>query len=407
MRVLQINAVNKTGSTGRNVYEIVQYMNEHGDDGYVATSVASGEDHEYVIGTQYDHKMHALLSRVTGCQACFSSCATKRLIQYIKQIKPDVVHINNVHSNYIHLSMLLGYLAEMDIATVVTLHDCWFFTGHCFHYTLMECDKWKTGCSRCPQIHDGNASWFFDTSGQMWTKKKSAFEKIPRLAVVGVSDWITNEARQSFLKTAKIVQRVYNWVDIGIFHPMMKEKIQQKKIQYHLQKQYIILGVASQWDEKKGFGKFIELSEQLNADEQIVLVGEVPKNSIIPKNVTLIPKTESMEKLAEIYGMADVFVTFSKEESFGKVSAEALSCGTPVICYHTTANPELVGKDCGIVITQDSVRKVRKAVTKIKEKGKAFYIEKCSAWARQQFAMDKCIEQYMDIYKRLIEMKKE
>lgn len=303
--------------------------------------------------------------------------------------------------------MLLGYLAEMDIATVVTLHDCWFYTGHCFHYTLMECDKWKTGCSRCSQIHDGNASWFFDTSGQMWTKKKSAFEKIPRLAVVGVSDWITDEARQSFLQNAKIIQRVYNWVDIDIFHPVTREKVQEKKIQYQLKDKYIILGVASQWDEKKGFGKFLELSKLLNEDEQIVLVGEVPGNSVVPENIALIPKTESVEMLAEIYGMADVFVTFSKEESFGKVSAEALSCGTPVICYNTTANPELVGKECGIVLSQDSMTDVQMAIAVIRRKGKAFYSENCRSWAGKQFAMDKCIEQYMDIYKRLIEMKKE
>lgn len=407
MRVLQINAVNKTGSTGRNVYEIVQYMNEHGDEGFVATAVAGGEEHEYVIGTQYDHKIHALLSRVTGYQACFSSCATKRLIRYIKQIKPDVVHINNVHSNYIHLSMLLGYLAEMDIATVVTLHDCWFYTGHCFHYTLIDCDKWKNGCNHCPQIHDGNASWFFDTSGQMWAKKKSAFEKIPRLAVVGVSDWITDEARQSFLQNAKIIQRVYNWVDIDIFHPVTREKIHEKKIQYQLKDKYIILGVASQWDEKKGFGKFLELSELLNEDEQIVLVGEVPGNSVVPENIALIPKTESVEMLAEIYGMADVFVTFSKEESFGKVSAEALSCGTPVICYNATANPELVGKECGIVLNQYSMADVQMAIAMIRRKGKAFYAENCRSWARKQFAMDTCIKQYMDIYRHLIEMKKE
>lgn len=407
MRVLQINAVNKTGSTGRNVYEIAQYMNQQGEEGYVATSVASGTDQEYVIGTSLDHKVHALLSRITGYQACFSASATKKLIQYIGQIKPDIVHINNVHSNYLHLSMLLEHLAERDIATVVTLHDCWFYTGHCFHYKMIGCDKWKTGCNNCPQIHDGNASWFFDTSEQMWCKKKKGFEKIPRLAVVGVSDWITGEARQSFLKTAKIVERVYNWVDIDIFHPMPKQKIQEKRTQYHLVNKYVILGVASHWDEKKGFTKFLELSRYLSEAEQIILVGETLENSVVPENITLLPKTESVEKLAEIYSMADVFVTFSREESFGKVSAEALACGTPVICYNTTANPELVGRDCGLVLEQDKVEAVVAAIAQIKEKGKDFYTEKCTAWAKQQFSMQKCMEQYMDIYRRLIDMKKE
>ena len=89
--------------------------------------------------------------------------------------------------------------------------------------------------------------------------------------------------------------------------------------------------------------------------------------------------------------MADVFVTFSREESFGKVSAEALACGTPVICYNTTANPELVGRDCGLVLEQDKVEAVVAAIAQIREKGKDFYIEKCTAWAKQQFSMKNCI----------------
>ena len=169
----------------------------------------------------------------------------------------------------------------------------------------------------------------------------------------------------------------------------------------------MILGVASYWDEKKGFTKFLELSRYLSEDEQIVLVGETPEKSVMAENITLISKTESVEKLAEIYGMADVFVTFSKEESFGKVSAEALACGTPVICYNCTANPELVGRDCGVVLEQDNVEDAVAAIVQIREKGKDFYTEKCAAWAKQQFSIKNCIEQYMDIYRRLIEMKKE
>src|SRR5690606_36635705 len=130
------------------------------------------------IGSTFDHKLHGLWSRVFGEQTYFSKRATKELVAYIQKLKPDVVHLRNWHSNFINLGILLKYLADHDVPTVITLHDCWFYTGKCTHYTVDSCYKWQNNCGGCPRLKKDNPSWFFDKTTQMLADKRESFGKI-------------------------------------------------------------------------------------------------------------------------------------------------------------------------------------------------------------------------------------
>lgn len=163
--MLQINAVNKIASTGRNVQELSDFLTAKGDLCINAYSkgLSVTPDKEFVIGAgTHDVKMHGLLSRISGQQGYFSRNATRKLLKYMEKLVPDIVVLNNLHGNYINLPMLLKYLAEKNIATVAVLHDCWFYTGKCCHYTVDNCYKWQSGCGNCPSLKKYNKSWFFD-----------------------------------------------------------------------------------------------------------------------------------------------------------------------------------------------------------------------------------------------------
>ena len=401
MKILQINAVGQSGSTGRNCKEIAEYINHHTPhDCYTAFSQGATDEYSYQIGTPVEWKLHAFMSRLSGEQAHFSMKGTKNLFSYMESLKPDVVHLNNLHGNYINLPMLLQYLARKDIPTVATLHDCWFYTGKCCHYTADRCDRWQSGCHNCPRLKKDNKSWFRDATPKLWKEKKSLFEAVPRLAVVGVSDWITSEARKSFLSCAKEITRIYNWIDLDVFSP--REGTEQRKKQLGLENEKIVLGVASGWGKAKGLDGFIHLADLLGKDYTVMLIGKMPEHLAFPKNMCHIPATESVDELAEYYTMADVFVTLSLEETFGKVSAEALACGTPVVCYDSTANRELVGAGCGAVLEPGDLEGVANAVRKICNDGKGEYSAACRSFAVDNFAMEERIREYLSLYERLI-----
>lgn len=399
MKIVQINAVYGSSSTGRTVQQLHEYLKGQGHDSWVYYSVSTpSSTKKDLIGGYFDHKVHALFSRLFGLQAYFSSLPTLKLIRKLKGISPDVVILRNFHSNYINLPMLTRFLAKNDIPTVAVLHDCWFYTGHCCHYTEVGCMKWKEECNHCPLIHSDNKSLFFDTSRKVFRDKRSLFGNIPRLAVVGVSDWITNEAKQSpVFEKAAIVNRIYNWIDLNIFKPQNNTQAVRTRLGFS-NTDFVALGVSMSWSYKKGEGAFIELAKKM-PDIKVLMVGEMSNNNL-PANVKNIPPTSSVKDLAELYSMADVFLNFSIQESFGKVAAEALACGTPLIVNNATANPEIPG-NCGYVVENNDIDAIIGAVSEIKKKGKEYYQLRCVERVHTLFNIDTNIEAYISLFQKL------
>ena len=205
--------------------------------------------------------------------------------------KPDIVVLHNLHGNFINLPLLLKYLAKHDIATVAVLHDCWFYTGKCCHYVVQNCFKWKETCNNCPSLKKHNPSWFFDRTTKMHADKVKLFNSIPRLAVVGVSDWIVNEAKQSpVFANAKNIKRIYNWVDTEVFSPVNFDDL---KSSLGLVDKKVILSVAYGWSKDKGLDIITQISKDLNSDEKIVLVGDINEDVSINENIIHISTTIS------------------------------------------------------------------------------------------------------------------
>lgn len=399
MKVVQINAVYGASSVGRTMMEMHELFTLNGIESHIFYSVkTSNSNSNDIIGSKLDHKIHGFFSRLFGKQAYFSYFPTRTLIKKLKKIAPDVVILRNLHSNYIHMPLLLKYLAKEDISTIVVLHDCWFFTGHCCHYTEIGCHKWQTECNHCPLIHTNNKSWFFDNSRCLFQDKKQLFGGIPHLAVVGVSDWITNEARKApIFENAKQFQRIYNWIDFKKFYyrenaPEIREGLGLAA------NDFVALAVSMLWDDRKGLGVIIKLAKAL-PDIKIVMVGNLPPVQL-PSNIISLPPTGAVGKLAEYYSMADVFLNFSIQETFGKVAAEALSCGTPTVVNNATANPEIPGP-CGEIVNSNDLNSVVEAVKRIHANGKAYYSARCVQRAHELFDKNKNVMQYVRLFKEM------
>ena len=84
-------------------------------------------------------------------------------------------------------------------------------------------------------------------------------------------------------------------------------------------------------------------------------------------------------------------------------TAEALSCGTPVIVYNNTASPELVGENCGCVVEEHlGIDGIIHAVNIIKNKSKANYADSCLSYAKIHFSKEVNSEKYIQLYKSLL-----
>ena len=403
MKILQINAVYEYSSTGRNVQEMHEFYISKGHESYVAAKNVKSFGNFIKIGNNFDYKIHAFFSRLTGLQGHYSFFSTKILIAKIKKIKPDIIHLHNLHSNYINYPILLKFIRKYDIPTVITLHDCWPFTGHCCYFIDSNCCKWQNKCGHCPDLHRWNKSWFFDKTAKQLEEKKMLFSNIPHLAVIGVSDWVTSFVKSSILRNAEIVRRIYNWIDTDLFSP---KDVTQLRLRLTLNDEFVVLGIAQRWTEQKGINEFIKLASICN-DIKFVLVGLIPKeyNRFILPNMICVGSINNVHDLVQYYSLGDVFFNPSSRETFGKVTVEALACGTPVIGYDTTATPELIKSKCGYVVSKNNLSQVVECIKKIKLRGKTYYTQNCVRFAKSEFSSEVLLEQHLKIYQDILKNK--
>lgn len=404
MRILQINAVYAVSSTGRTVREMHEYCLKHGIESYVAAPNLAGlRDFGYKIGNIIDYKIHSILTRISGKQAYFSTLPTKRLLKYIDTIRPDIVVLRNLHGNYINLPLLLKYLAKHNIPTVAVLHDSWFTTGGCTYYISSGCEKWKTTCGNCPVIHtEFNTSWVDKTTSILLDRER-LFGSIPRLSIVGVSQWVTNDAKHSVIsRNAFKIQCIYNWIDLELFKPKNKIELRRK---YGLpEDKFIVLGVSATWSVVKGINLFHRLADILPDSQQMVLVGDSSLLENKRNNIIYLPPTDNISRLADLYTLADVFVNPTIQETFGKTTAEALSCGVPVVAYQGTATTELVGTDgkCGHLCKDLNEKSFAERINRIFKDGSSTYSEACRSRAEELFSMEKNLNKYIKLFEEMI-----
>ena len=401
MKILQINAVYNLSSTGRTCAQLQNYINNNTVHECKTAFCYGGEAKDgYIIGSKLDRNIHGLLSRLFGKQGYYSFLSTKALIAFLKKYKPDIVHLRNLHGNYINLPILFNYLNSNNIPIVVTLHDCWFFTGKCVHYSKLGCDRWLESCGNCPALKQGNVSWFFDKTEKMLGDKKKFFASSYKTAFIGVSDWITNEILKSDIgKNASVVKRIYNWIDLSVFTPSSVNTRSKYGIS---ENDFVIVGVSSSWNGDKGLEDYVELNKMLKDNQKILLVGGKRDGFEYPDGIICIPATEDINELVNIYSFSDVLVSFSKLDSFGKTIAEALACGTPAICYDSTASPELIGDGCGYVAECGNVKQVYSYINEIEKNGKSFYRDNCINFVKENFDIEKNIREYVNIYESLL-----
>ena len=397
MRVVEINAVCGSGSTGRICTDIADALKESGNQVKIIYGNGNSTYPESVrVGSQISLKANALFARISGLNGYFALRETKKIIKTIKDFSPDIVHLHNLHANYVNVPKLLNFLGENSIATVVTLHDCWFFTGKCTHYISSGCGKWENGCRECPRLKQDIPSLFFDRTEKMWLDKKNGFEKLKNLGVIGVSDWITNEAKKSFLKNAKIVKRIYNWIDLEIFNTKPQNNVNKNE-------KFTVFVASAGWENgSERFNDLLKLAKKIPDNMQIVAAGNFENSATLPSNIVKVGYISDSKIMANYYRNADVYVHLSRADTFGKVIAESLACGTPAVVYNSTACPEIVGDGCGYVLETGNIGEIINKCLEIQKNGKEFYSEKCRSFAKSRFDKGALIEQILNLYKELI-----
>lgn len=399
MKIVEVNSV-LYGSTGKIMLQIAETARAKGHKVWVCVPCGrhnkTGDENTIFIGNSLSEDTHLVMSRLTGLNGSFSIIATKIFIHKIRKLRPDVIHLHNLHNSYINLPILFNYIKSNNIKVVWTLHDCWSFTGHCPYFTLNKCEKWKTGCYSCPSYKEYPEA-FIDTTKITYQLKKKWFTGIKNLTIVTPSQWLADLINESFLNEYD-VKVINNGIDINIFKPVISNFRTKLNIN---EKQIILLGVAFDWGIRKGLDVFINLYERLDKKKfKIVLVGlDENQGKSIPRGIIKISKTRNQYELAEIYSAADIFINPTREDNYPTVNMEAIACGTPVITFNTGGSVEVITNKTGVVVPCDDLNALENKINQIAE-NKLFSEKELLDFAKN-FNCKNRFEEYIELYENI------
>lgn len=359
MRILLLDVNYKHSSTGKIVYTLKEEL-EKKHDVYVLYGRGSKSEDKNVIKFSFDWetRIHALLTRITGLTGYFSYFSTRKLLREVKKIRPDVIHIHEVHGYFMNWVTLVKYAIKRKIKIIWTFHADFMLTGRCGMSN--DCERWKIGCGKCPNLKSYPKTLFFDFSKQMLKQKQNYLLRIKELTITAPSIWLKDKIKNSYL-SGKRIEVVSNGVDTTIFKPRYVDRNELfGNINYS---KMLLLVAPNPFTEQKGGKYALKLASDLkNKDTFVVIVGTNATELTVKDNLVLLPKITDQVFLSKIYSTADFTLILSKKETFSLVTAESLSCGTPVIGFDAGGPTEIAINNFGRFIVHGDYEKLKELV---------------------------------------------
>ena len=281
-------------------------------------------------------------ARFDGRDGFVNSFNTKKVIKSLKEFKPDIIHLHNMHGEWINFKLIMKYANSKNIPVVMTVHDCWVETGRCAHYSFVNCNKYLGKCGRCPHRLNYPKLYIFDRSKYFWKLKRQCISNIKLF--FSPSKWLANEIINSGIgNEIKVVGNPY---DDSIFYPKEKKSVETK--------QKTIGFCSFVWNESKGLLMAQKIAKHyIGLGHRVIFVGLAPDDERLPEGAIGIARTNNREELADLYRSFDVLVNTTKQDIYSMINLEALACGTPVVVARVGGAFEMVNDtfNLGIVNT--------------------------------------------------------
>lgn len=406
MRILQINSHYNQGGAARIVACIHSQLRREGQESYVAYGRGTKVEDTavYRFDTVPEIYYSALASRLSGLNGWYNRSATRRLIRYIEQVQPDLLHLHALHGYYLNFSLLFDYINTRSLPCVWTFHDCHAFVGNCGYY--FECKRWKDGCGHCPRRKGYPTSQFFDFTAYMWKRKKELFTGEAPKIVVTPSDWLTGQAEKSYFGKYPCIT-IRNGIDARhTFYP--RDKAACRKKYGYGREDKLVLGIAVGYgDPRKGARYIIQAARNLGREAKVILIGwEAVNNRMLEgtDNIVTLPGTADMDMLAEYYSMADVFALPSLAENYATVTLESMACGTPVVGFDADGIPEQLTEGKGIAVPTGDQSAFEEGLRRaLRPDSGLLRGEELAALIRRDNSTEKMTEEYLKVYNRLLQ----
>lgn len=382
--------------------ETKKYCKSTGGDAYFVIKFTHKvpQPDDIVVGDSVSCGIHARMFHYTGLQDMFSYFATRKLLKRLDKIKPDIIHCHVINDYFIHIGLFANYVNKHNIKVVWTFHDARVLTGMCPYPDYVGCCQWKKQCKSCPKENhflapkNGLINWV----NWVHRYRKITIGHIKNLTIVTPSKWMAELVKDSYLRNNRCLV-----INNGINHEIFKKNsIINIRNKYNISsEQKILLSVGNPIWELKGEKFLYSLAKDLPNDKYVmVIVGcsdyDIEKYKSF-KNILAFPRVDR-DELVAFYSVADLFINPTLADNFPTVNLEAQACGCPVLAFDSDGTPETVDPERGKIVPRKDYDALKQAILDFNYEDAA----KSAISFASQFDQQKCIQQYIKLYKELL-----
>lgn len=319
----------------------------------------------------------------------------------------DILNFHCLHNGF------FNYLALPKITknkpTVYKLSDMWSFTGHCAY--SLDCEKWKTGCGRCPYPQSYPAVKH-DSTRFEWKLKDWVYDR-SNLTIVVPSKWLQDRAKESILNRYEI-HFVPNGINVDNYMPIDKE-VARSAVGIEDGKKVILFAAQNLHDFRKGGDLLASALSQLPSalrDDVLLLCFGAGGEAI--RKITDLPLVDlgyiAGDRLKALaFSSADVFLFPTRADIFGLVLLESMACGTPMVSFDVGGVPELVRPGItGLLAQPEDPTDFAAKITELLEDDtlRQKMAQQCRTVAVEEYSIELQAERYIALYKQVLENNK-
>lgn len=371
------------GSTGKIAVGLHHYLSENGIDSIFAYGREDGnvENKYYKIDSKIEIYIHALISRILGLPGYGSYFATKRFSKLIYAYGFDTCYIISPHGYYLNERLFFKTISEFGVKVIYVMVDEYAFLGKCGYSN--GCEEYLHGCQKCKQLHDYPKSIVFDNASKIYNMKKKAYQALDKIVFVGPK-YTIERAKTSPLLANKSMKLLDEAVNTSFYTPRNTESL---KKQLGIKKDQIVLVCVAPYSiERKGCKYFVQLAKEFEDNDKYVFVhvGFNVNNVDVPSNYIKVGFLTDQEKLAQFYSLGDLFVFPSLLDTMPNACLEALSSGTPLLCFNISGMPYIADETVATFVEPMNILEMKKVVEDLKKKDDHI-IQRCREYALSRY----------------------
>ena len=376
------------------------YLNSRGYSSELYFSIGEKSISGFVFGNKVDLAIHKLLFRLTGKDGCYSHFSTRKLLREFDRNNVDTIYIAMLHSFFINETMLFNYIKKRGIHVVNIMLDEYAYSGKC-HFNF-GCKQVEHECVDCPHLEKHPVCLMKSGPHKVFLRKKRNYEGTD-MVFVG-PEMALNGARRSPLVKDRVLIEADECIDTRRFHPKDTTALRRE---LGIPDDKIVCMCVAVYDgihhERKGVPYYIELARRFENDDrfvfvQVAYVAEYPGG--LPKNYIAKGFINDIDTVAEYLSLGDLFIFPSVADTMPNTCIEALSCGTPLLCWKVYGNEKMAPPEIATFVTPTNLDEMAAVVDKLEKKSEDM-INKCREYAVSRYDNQAYFEKLMKIGEEL------